>query len=77
MFLAVVSSAFLLSIGSNLAVAQTPMTNADVIALVKANLSEDNIVAAIQQSPCNFDLSSRSLIELKNQQVTEKAIQSL
>ncbi len=77
MFLAVISIAFLLSIGSNLAVAQTPMTNADVIALVKANLSENNIVAAIQQSPCNFDLSSRSLIDLKNQQVPENVIQAM
>lgn len=68
---------FLLLVAFNAAVAQKPMTNADVIALVKANLPEDTIVKVIQQSPCNFDLSTQSLTNLTNQQVPEKVIKAM
>ena len=46
------------------------MTNADVINMVKAGLTENTIVLDIQLSPTAFDTSPNALIELKNQGVS-------
>ncbi len=48
-----------------------PMTNADVINMVKAGLTENTIVLDIQLSPTAFDTSPNALIELKNQGVSQ------
>jgi hypothetical protein len=48
------------------AVAQAPkMTNADVVALVKAGVPEQAVIARIQSSDRSFDLSTDGLIALK------------
>lgn len=57
--------------------AQKLVTNADVVAMAKAGLSEDIIIGAIQRGPAKFDVSTDALIELKNQHVPEKAIQAM
>ncbi len=54
-----------------------PITNADIVAMVKAELPESTIVVAIQQSPANFDTSPQALIELKTQGVSPKIIEAM
>jgi len=54
--------------------AKNTMTNADVIEMVKAGLSESTIVLAIQQSEPNFDTSTKALIELSKQGVSQKVL---
>jgi hypothetical protein len=54
-----------------------PLTNADVVLMVKAKLSESTVVAAIQRSPSNFDISPPALIELKEQGVSPKIMEAM
>lgn len=54
-----------------------PITNADIVAMVKAQFPESTIVVAIQQSPPNFDTSPQALIELKAQGVSPKVIEAM
>jgi hypothetical protein len=54
-----------------------PITNADVVAMIKANLSETTIIAAIKQGPTDFDTSPMVLIELKKQDVTDAMQQAM
>ncbi len=51
--------------------AQKPLTNDDVVKMVKGGLPEDTIVSAIQASATNFDISADALISLKNAGVTQ------
>jgi hypothetical protein len=53
------------------------ITNADVVAMIKANLSETTIIAAIKQGPTDFDTSPMVLIELKKQDVTDAMQQAM
>lgn len=74
---AVIACVFLLSI---LAVAQQdkkPLTNADIIKMVKAELPEDTIVLVIQKSPNRFDTSPDALIALKASGATKKFLMLL
>lgn len=67
-------------LGSSVVIAQqakAPITNVDVVELVKAGLPENTIVLAIQQSPTNFDTSPQALIQLKNQGVTQKILEAM
>jgi S1-C subfamily serine protease len=50
------------------------LTNADVVALVKAGLSVDIVVAKIQSSPANFDTSPAALQELKAANIPDPVI---
>jgi hypothetical protein len=54
-----------------------PITNADVVAMIKANLSEITIIAAIKQGPADFDTSPMALIELKKQDVSDAMQQAM
>lgn len=56
--------------------AQKPLTNDRVVQMVKARLSESVIVAAIQSSPANYDVSADRLISLKQPGVTENEMKS-
>jgi hypothetical protein len=51
-----------------------PLTNKDVLELVKAQLPADVIVAKIQASPCNFDTSPSALKDLKAAAVPDAVI---
>lgn len=51
-----------------------PMTNAEVVKLVKAGFKEKTIVLIIASRPPNFDLSSDRMIQLKRQGVSETII---
>lgn len=51
--------------------AQRPLTNADVINMVKSKLPESVVVQAIQSNPGNYDTSPNALIAFHNAGVTE------
>lgn len=55
--------------------ASKTVTNADLIEMLKAGLPESTIVMFVQQSPTNFDSSSKALIELKQQGATAKILE--
>jgi len=51
---------------------QKPLTNADVINMVKGGLAESIIISAIQLNPANYDVSPTALLTLKKAGVTSK-----
>jgi hypothetical protein len=53
------------------------LTNADVINMVKAGLSESTIVLAIQKALTKFDTSPQDLIALKDQGVSAKILDAM
>lgn len=57
--------------------AQQPLTNDSVITMVEAGLSESVIVAAIQSSPPNYDVSADGLIKLKKAGVTADEMKAI
>jgi hypothetical protein len=52
----------------------TPLTNADVVKLVRAGFKEKSIVSIIDARPAAFDLSPDRMIELKHTGVSEHII---
>jgi len=54
--------------------AQKPMTNDDVIQLVKGGLQESLILEAMDSQPTKFDISAEALVNLKQQGVSEKIL---
>src|SRR5207302_1042325 len=54
-----------------------PLTNDDVIAMVKKKLPELVIVSAIQTGPANFNTSTNELIRLNAAGVTEKELNAI
>ena len=58
--------------------AKKPLTNADVIGMVKAGLAESTIVLAIQRGGAtDFDTSPKALISLKDQGVPQKVLDAM
>ena|SRR6516162_6614911 len=53
-----------------------PLTNADVVSMVKAGLAESTILLAIQRGPTDFDTSPQALVSLKSEGVTQKVFVS-
>ena len=54
-----------------------PLTNADVIKMVKAGMAESTIVAAIAANDTQFDLSSTGLQSLGQAGVSSKVIRAM
>ena len=54
-----------------------PLTNADVMKMVKAGLAETTIVAAIAANDTQFDLSSTGLQSLNQAGVSSKVIRAM
>jgi hypothetical protein len=54
-----------------------PLTNEDVLALVKKKLPESVIVSAIKSGPCNFDTSPSELIRLNSAGLTENELNAM
>jgi len=54
-----------------------PLTNADVVKMVRAELPESTIIIAIQNSPTAFDSAPEALIELKTSGVGAKVIEEM
>lgn len=57
--------------------ATKPLTNADVVAMIKAGLPESTIILSIQQTASKFDTAPRSLILLKKQGVSTKLLDAM
>jgi hypothetical protein len=57
--------------------ATKPLTNADVIAMIKAGLPENTIILSIQQAAAKFDTAPQSLILLKKQGVSAKVLDTM
>lgn len=51
-----------------------PLTNAEVVRLVKAGFKDKSILTIISSRPVRFDLSTERMIELKRTGVSEKVI---
>lgn len=65
----------MLSLGAAaLLLAQTALTNEDLVKLTKAGLSEDFILTLIQQQPSGLQTDARRLAELKSSGVSERVI---
>src|SRR2546428_8471315 len=65
---------------TGLALAQTntkPLTNDDVIAMVKGGLPETTVINAINAQDSNFDVSATALIKLKQQGVNSKIMDAM
>jgi hypothetical protein len=56
---------------------QKPLTNADVLAMVKNHMAESVVIAAIQSSPTNFNTSASELIRLKKLGVTDNEMNAM
>ena len=54
-----------------------PLTNADLVRLVKAGISESTIVRVMQVSETNFTTSADALIELKHHHVPDRVIDAM
>ena len=54
--------------------AETPLTNAAIVKLVRAGFKEKTVVAIIHNRPNRFNLNPDKLIELKRSGVSENII---
>lgn len=54
-----------------------PLTNADVIKMVKGGLPESVVVSAIQSSPAKYDISPDALIALQKDGVTSREMDAI
>jgi len=54
-----------------------PLTNDDVIAMVKGGLPETTVISAINAQDSNFDVSATALIKLKQQGVNSKIMDAM
>lgn len=58
--------------------AEKPLTNDDVLALVKLDLGDDIVISKIQQAPAEaLDLSTEAIIKLRNQGVSKAVIDAM
>ncbi len=57
--------------------AQRPLTNADIINMVKSKLPESVIVQAIQSNPGHYDTSAIALVSLRKSGLTEKELNAM
>lgn len=67
----------LLSAAVHAQLAQVPLTNADVLEMVKAGLPETTIVKSVQTSATSFDVSPASLIALHQDGVSQKIMDAM
>jgi hypothetical protein len=54
-----------------------PLTDADVINMIKAGLDESTIVLAIHRGPTDFDTSAEALVSLKKGGATQKILDAM
>ncbi len=72
-----VVSVFVLTLTVLAAQQKSPLTNADVIKMVKAGMADTSIVAAITANDTQFDLSSTGLQSLSQAGVSSKVIRAM
>jgi len=71
------SSASFLAIPGQAADDSKPLTNDDIISLVKVGLSDAAVIAAIQKSERNFDLAPSELVRLKRAGVSNAVVEAM
>jgi hypothetical protein len=54
-----------------------PLTNADVVKMVKGGLPESVVISAIQSSPAKYDISPEALLGLQKDGVTAKEMDAI
>jgi hypothetical protein len=54
-----------------------PLTDDDIIRMTKSGLGESTILAVMQASPANFDISPNALIAIKRAGVTQNVINAV
>ena len=54
-----------------------PLTNVDIVKMIKAQLGDDTVVRAIQSGLSNFDTSPDALIALKNNGASAKILDAI
>ncbi len=69
--------AFAVAAAAVVAAAEQPLTNTDIVKLVKAGVSADVIVAKIQASETAFATDTDSLVALANEKVPNSVIQAM
>jgi hypothetical protein len=57
--------------------AQKPLTNADIVEMVKAGFDEETIIKAIEANKPGYDTSVQGLLALKNAGVSSKVIKAI
>ena len=63
--------------GTGKAVPSKVLTNADIVQMQKAGLSEEIILSKITGSPVNFDIGTQDLIRLKEAGVNDNIINAM
>jgi len=53
------------------------MTNQTVLSLLKAGLGDDLVIAKINSEPCNYDVSTNTILSLKSSGASEKVIAAM
>jgi len=56
---------------------QKPLTNADVVSMVNARLSDDIVEVTVQTAPGDFDTSADALVALKGQGVSDRLLETM
>jgi len=64
-------------VGLALAQAKKPLTNDDVLQMVKAGFEQSMIIKAIEANDTNFDVSVQALMDLKNAGVSQPIIEAM
>jgi hypothetical protein len=67
----------LLATGAAFSQSGKPLTNDDVIQMVKGGFDESTTIAAIDSAPANYDTSVQALLALKAAGVSEKVISAM
>lgn len=73
--LLILTPSFVSALTSNTDV--TPLSNKDVLTMVKTNVPEEAIIRAIKSSPCTFDTFPPVLKDMKRRGVSEAVLQAM
>jgi hypothetical protein len=76
-FTLVLAAVLLLAAGAAFSQSNKPLTNDDVVQMVKGGFDESTTIAAIDAANTNFDTSVQALMALKAAGVSEKVISSM
>jgi hypothetical protein len=76
-FTLVLAAVLLLTAGAVFSQSNKPLTNDDVVQMVKGGFDESTTVAAIDAADTNFDTSVQALMALKTAGVSEKVISAM
>jgi len=67
----------LLSLAAFAQTSKQPLTNADVIEMLRASVPESTIILAIQKTPVKFDVSAQGIIALHAAGITEPVLNQM